>query len=307
VKQFPIVSVVIPTRDRPELVVRAVRSALAQTLTAIEVIVVIDGTNQSNHATIRALAAISDPRLTAVSLPQPAGGSEARNVGMRMSRGDFIAWLDDDDEWSPNKLMRQLDLARKSAKRLPVVTCRVIARRNHADEIWPSRMMKPEESMSEYLLCREASIRHGEGFIQTSTLLVPRSLMLKLPFRSGLSRHQDWDWLIRASVHPGVEFHWVWEPLVIYHIDAGRNSVSAGRSLEASVDWVNSNSLVTPKARAYFYATQVAVRCKTPATFLSIICNTVQYPRAMMIAMGLLFTPHGLVDLLRTRRALKHA
>jgi glycosyltransferase involved in cell wall biosynthesis len=269
--------------------------------------VVIDGTKESNHDTIQALAAIADPRLTAVSLPSPVGGAEARNVGMRMCRADFIAWLDDDDEWLPNKLSQQLEIVRKSAKRFPVVTSRVLARRPHGDEVWPTRMMKADESMSEYLLCREASIRHGEGFIQTSTLLVPRSLMLKLPFRSGLPRHQDWDWLIRASVHPGVEFHWVWEPLVVYHIDGDRPSVSGGRSLAASVDWVNGNSLVTPKARAYFYATQVAARCKTPATFWSIIRNTAQYPRALMIAMGLVLTPHTLVDLLRPRRALHHA
>jgi glycosyltransferase involved in cell wall biosynthesis len=304
VNQFPTVSVVIPTRNRPNLVVRAVRSALDQVSCAVEVIVVVDG---PDDVTVEALAATADSRVAVIALPRPVGGSEARNVGIRRSRGEFIALLDDDDEWSQHKLMRQLELARRSKAIFPVVTCRLIARRPICDEIWPIRPMKHGESMSEYLICREASIRQGEGFIQTSTLLVPRALMLEVPFKSDLSRHQDWDWLIRASVYPGVEFLWVWDPLVIYHIDQQRNSVSAGASLGASLNWVNANHLVTPKAKAYFYATQVAVRCRTIGTFSSVIANTLRFPRAFLIAMGLALIPRSLVYRLRPRSVLTHA
>lgn len=300
----PVVSVVIPTRNRPALLVRAVKSALLQTLAQIEVIVVIDGPDQ---ATVEALSAIKDSRVSVISLPYSFGGSEARNIGIRKSHGEFIGLLDDDDEWSPNKLSLQLELARKSAARYPVVTCRLIARSPVTDEIWPARRMNPCESMSDYLLCREASIRQGEGFIQSSTLFVPRALLLQVQFESGLSRHQDWDWLIRASVHSGVEFLWVWEPLVIYNIGATQNSVSSDRSLMASMKWVNGNRLVTSKARAYFYATQIAARCKNPATFWSVVCNTMRYPRALLIALGLALTPRTLVHSFRRRSILTHA
>lgn len=300
----PIVSVVIPTRGRPALVVRAVNSALAQTLAEIEVIVVIDG---PDGATNEALSTIEDPRINVISLSYPAGGSEARNIGVRKSRGEFIALLDDDDEWSPSKLSQQLELARKSIARYPVVTCRLIARYPTIDEIWPVRQMKPNESMCDYLLCREASIRQGEGFIQSSTLFVPRTLMLQVEFESGLSRHQDWDWLIRASVYPGVEFLWVWDSLVIYHVDVEGKSVSSDRSLRASMNWIDGNRLVSPRARAYFYATQIAARCKSPATFRSVIRNTVCHPRALFIAMGLALTPRILVQSSRRRSILTHA
>jgi len=302
--QSPIVSIVIPTRNRPDLVARAVKSALAQHLSDIEVVVVIDGPDQ---ATTSALDTIKDPRVITIGLQHSVGGAEARNVGVRKSRGEYVAFLDDDDEWSPKKLLLQFETAMKSTELYPVVTCRLIGRRPSGDEIWPARPMKPSESMSEYLLCREASIRQGEGFIQTSTLLVPRSLLLDVPFKSGLPRHQDWDWLIRASVHVGVEFIWVWEPLVIYQIDGARKSVSGSRSISASLDWVNNNRLVTPKARAYFYATQIAARCDAPAMLWAVIRNTFRYPRAFAIAMGLALTPRSVVDLLRPRRALAHA
>lgn len=304
VYEAPLVSVVIPTRNRPELVIRAVRSALAQTLASLEVIVVIDG---PDSATEQALAAVDDSRLTMICNAAPVGGAEARNVGVRNSRGQWIAFLDDDDEWARDKLSRQLQVAWKAEKKFPVLTCRLIARRPQGDELWPARTIRARESMSEYLLCRESSIRQGEGFIQTSTLLVPRALMLEVPFTANLPRHQDWDWLIRASIHPQVEFLWVWEALVIYHIDAYRKSVSAGTALAPSLDWVNGNRLVTPKARAYFYATQIAVRCQTPSLLGSIVMNTLRYPRALVIAMGLALVPRILVHRLRPRSVLHHA
>jgi len=300
----PVVSIVIPTRNRPALVVRAVRTALAQTLAEIEVVVVIDGRDDATDA---AISAINDSRVSVVSLPCPVGGSEARNIGIGKSRGEFIALLDDDDEWSRDKLVRQLELARKSTARYPVVTCRLIARHPSVDEIWPVRRIKPGESMSDYLLCREASIRQGEGFIQSSTLFVPRDLMIQVPFASGLPRHQDWDWLIRTSVHPGVEFLWVWDVLVTYNVDITRRSVSSNHSIGASIDWIEDNHFVSRKARAYFYATQIAARCKTPSMFWSVIRNTIRHPRAFIIAMGLALTPRSFTRFLRGRRILTHA
>jgi glycosyltransferase involved in cell wall biosynthesis len=299
----PAISVVIPTRNRPTLVPRAVRSALDQILVNIEVIVVIDG---PDPATTAALSAFQDERLRIISLPVFVGGSEARNIGARFCRGEFVALLDDDDEWSPLKLARQLEEARSSSAPLPVVTCRLIARRQNGDEIWPARAKDPAESMSEYLLCREASIRQGEGFIQTSTLLIPRVLLLLVPFKSGLPRHQDWDWLIRAAERADVEFLWVWEPLAIYHINRVQKSVSSGASVQASLEWVNG-CRITEKARAYFFATQIAVRCRTPGTFVEVVRNTAKFPRALFIALGLALTPRSFVDLLRKRIVIPNA
>jgi glycosyltransferase involved in cell wall biosynthesis len=283
---------------------RAVRSALAQTLTEIEVIVVIDG---PDAATVDALAAIQDHRLHTIALAAPVGGSEARNTGVRKAKGRFIALLDDDDEWSADKLSRQYEAANTSKLRFPVITCRLIARRPEGDEVWPSRPIRIGESMSEYLLCRERSFRQGEGFIQTSTLFVPRDLLLWVPFQTGLLRHQDWDWMIRAAAYPGVKILWIWDTLVVYYIDSHRKSVSAGGALGPSIDWISGNKHVTPKARAYFYATQIAVRCQSIATFWLVARKTIRYPRAFLIAMGLALTPRSIVSMLRPRSVLNHA
>ncbi|TMM39790.1 MAG: glycosyltransferase family 2 protein [Actinobacteria bacterium] len=94
----PRVSVVIPTRLRPALVPRAVCSALAQALTDIEVVVVIDGPDPDTR---EVLAAIADPRLRIVELERSGGAPAARNVGVDHARAAWTALLDDDDEWLP--------------------------------------------------------------------------------------------------------------------------------------------------------------------------------------------------------------
>src|SRR5580698_546767 len=99
------VSAVIPTRNRPALVSRAVQSVLRQTHSDIEAVVVIDGPDPETAA---ALEAIGDPRVRVIALAENVGGSEARNVGAREARGEWIALLDDDDEWLPEKIEKQI-------------------------------------------------------------------------------------------------------------------------------------------------------------------------------------------------------
>src|SRR5437764_416053 len=105
---MPELSVVIPTAGRPALVVRAVGSVLAQTLRDLEVIVVVDGLDPPSEA---ALAALADPRLRMIVNPRSVGPGEARNVGVAAARAPWVAFLDDDDEWLPEKAARQLAAA----------------------------------------------------------------------------------------------------------------------------------------------------------------------------------------------------
>ena len=86
----PPVSAVIPTRHRPGSLLRALESALAQTHSPAEVIVVIDG---PDPATESMLSTMTDERLRVLALPAAVGGSEARNVGVRAASGQWIAFL----------------------------------------------------------------------------------------------------------------------------------------------------------------------------------------------------------------------
>jgi glycosyltransferase involved in cell wall biosynthesis len=110
----PLVSVVIPTRDRVELLRRAAASVLKQSQDDLELIIVDDASEDGTAAYLAELAS-RDSRVRTVRNALPRGGAGARNEGISRSRGQWIAFLDDDDEWLPEKLQRQLRMLQSTA------------------------------------------------------------------------------------------------------------------------------------------------------------------------------------------------
>lgn len=114
----PVVSVVVPTRNRAAMLRRAIASVAAQTFADFELIVVDDA---STDDTLSQLAVDPDPRLRVLSCPRAGGAPRARNRGVAAARGRFVAFLDDDDEWLPQKLERQLEVFARGPERLGLV------------------------------------------------------------------------------------------------------------------------------------------------------------------------------------------
>jgi glycosyltransferase involved in cell wall biosynthesis len=243
----PDVSVVIPTFGRADLVTRAVRGALAQTVRNIEVIVVVDGPDEATHA---ALATVADPRLRVLGLPRRAGGPNARNVGVDAARALWTALLDDDDEWLPDKLATQLQLAASAGVPMPIVATRLTNRTPRAEFVLPRRLPVVGEPISEYLTVRRG-LFHGDGFIQTSTIMAPTELLVRVPFAVGVPRMQELDWALRALDHEGVGLVYATEPLVIWHTDEDRPRVSQDASWREQLEWLRGlRPLFTRRAYA---------------------------------------------------------
>ena len=98
------VSVIIPYHDREQYVDEAIRSVQAQTVRPLEIIIVNDGSEKASRQHLDRWAGIC----RVIDLEKSVGPSAARNEGIRRARGQFIAFLDDDDIWMPHKLEAQL-------------------------------------------------------------------------------------------------------------------------------------------------------------------------------------------------------
>ena len=254
----PLVSVVIPTRNRPDLVVRSVNSALAQSFNAIEIIIVVDGFDE---ATLQMLQQIDDSRVRVLTLPVPLGAGGARNAGVNEARSQWIAFLDDDDEWFPRKLEIQIQTAHQSRHHYPIISCRLIARSETGDLVWPRRYPRPNEPLSEYLFC-QSSFFGGEGFIAMPSILAMKELFQIVPFRGDIMAHIDWDWFLRANKIEGVGVEFVTkdEPLLIWYMEGNRSRISNRTDWRNSLSWVEANRhLLTPRAFSSFIMIQVSV------------------------------------------------
>lgn len=104
------VSVIIPTYNRAHTILRSVNSVLNQTYKDLELLVIDDG---STDNTKELLEQINDSRLRYIYLGANSGASNARNAGVSYASGEWIAFQDSDDEWKPEKLEIQMNLASK--------------------------------------------------------------------------------------------------------------------------------------------------------------------------------------------------
>lgn len=118
---MPLLSVVIPTRDRAGRLAGAVASALAQTMSDLEVVVVDDGSVDDTPDVVDRLTT-SDRRVKRVDGPGGRGAVAARNAGIAAAESPFVGFLDDDDRWAPTKAQRQLDVLRADDS-LVAVSC----------------------------------------------------------------------------------------------------------------------------------------------------------------------------------------
>jgi glycosyltransferase involved in cell wall biosynthesis len=250
-----VISVVIPTRNRPDLLRRAVDSALAQTHRDLEVVVVVDGADDATEAALRS---VDDARLHWIVNAEPVGGSEARNVGVRAAAGEWIAFLDDDDEWLPSKLERQLAAA-MSANGPVLVGCRIITRTPRADYVGPERPLREDEHLSDYLFRPRRPFARGAR-LQTSAFFTSRDLALAVPWDPGVRRFQDFDWLLRVYA-AGAAIVIVPEVLSIWRYREARPSIGGRHAADwrQALEWIDERRhLVTRRSYARWVLARTA-------------------------------------------------
>ena len=169
----PTVSVIVPTYNRAHLIARALESVCSQTFTDWECLVVDDASTDNTDEVVRSFG---DPRVQYLRHETNRRGGAARNTGIAAARGEFLAFLDSDDEWVPAKLERQLEVfATTSLEKLGMVLCGTSLALN--GEIYRTRS-RPTVSDG---WCYEAALAQQVAPLATPTWLVRRASFSVLP------------------------------------------------------------------------------------------------------------------------------
>jgi len=226
---MPTVSVVISAYNRPKHLKRAIGSVLNQRFEDFELIVVDDGSTNDIRVVVEGF---DDPRVRYLAHRTNKGGSAARNTGIEASQGKYVAFLDDDDEWHPHKLDRQVECLEGRSDEWVAAYCdfRVVRPgdglgsrlRKHINEVWSGGQRSRLEGGKELI---PTVLRGQLPLGGASTLMIQRNAIDQLGgFDPGFQRHQDWEFLIRL-LRIG-KLAYVDELLVMRHV-LGRPSADA--------------------------------------------------------------------------------
>lgn len=200
----PLVSVVIPSYGRPDLVEQAIKSVLNQTYENIELLVVDDHSPTPVEESLHEKTLLDD-RITVIRLNENSGANVARNTGIRRSTGVYVAFLDDDDRWMTEKVQRQVNAFNEASSEVGVVFTGL----EHVDDdgrILGNRIPTVDGKITKDLL-------EGTPLAPLSTVMI-RSDVID---RAGLLDErfpswQDREWYIRLSER--CAFKSISEPLV---------------------------------------------------------------------------------------------
>ena len=245
---------VVPTTGRAELL-QAVRSVLEQSTTTRVVVVEAD---PDRHHEVDAQLGCLGGDVTLISPGRHLTASAARNLGTDAVRTPFVAYLDDDDWWKPEKVGAQLSAISATGRKAVVCTTGSFFGRHdgtigNVDAMRGSRIVPvvPYTSgrIADYVLERPR-LRYGHHFMQTSSLLMNTDLSRAARWDEDLVKHEDWDLVIRLTDRLGARFVHVPETMTFVR-KGSPGSASQRLTPYASLRWVDGIQC-SPHARNDF-------------------------------------------------------
>lgn len=276
------VSVVIPTVGRASLR-RAVQSVLDQTLPVDEVIVVADTDQPLDHP--------ADGRIRLLRNAVALGPAASRQLGIEAAAGPVIALLDDDDEWHPDKLRRQLAAVADAGPHW-IASCRVRAvGPRERRRVWPRRLIAPSEPVGAYLF-GFTGLRHGGRLLQTSTLCFPAELARAVRWDAHAGQvHDEPSWLLAvARRFADLTVIQLPDVLATYHLGADSVSRQSADLTDSYIDW-GLGHLAGESARVrgdYLCTSPVsaAVAAGSPAGIRRAVAASLRHGRPGLPALG---------------------
>lgn len=232
----PAVSVVIPTRNRPRQLARAIRSVLAQTASDLEILVVDDASTDDVGAGLAplgltplglaplGLTPFAEPRLRVLRHDHRRGACAARNTGIAAARGRFVALLDDDDEWLPTKLAAQVERFAAAGEEVGLVYCGVEVVSEATGEV--QRRSLPKGAPPTY-----AELLRSTGFGASAALVRRECFAAVGGFDEALAGAQDRDMWLRIAKRYRLDY--VPDALVRWYIHGEQITADLGVKITA--------------------------------------------------------------------------
>ena len=214
------VSIVMPAYNAVKYIHRAVESVLRQTYTDWELLIVDDGSADGTEQLIQNLIEM-DERIKLVKNRENIGVAETRNRGVELAKGEWIAFLDSDDIWHPDKLQEQLELYQRN--RTPFI-------------FTGSGFMDASGELLNYELSVPETIGYREllkqNVISCSSVLIRKELAQKYPMEHSEKMHEDFAVWLSILKQEHIKAAGVNKPLLIYRISEKSKS---GNKWKASV------------------------------------------------------------------------
>ncbi len=284
----PFFTVVIPVYNRAAALKEAIASVLAQSCQDFEIIVVDDGSTDNPRFTVDAL---SDARIRFQAQPN-RGASAARNAGIDLARGKFVAFLDSDDHFLPHHLAA-MRAALENTHNLAAFAPVILERGQGRAMIKPPRGLRAREDMAEYLLC-------DRGFVPTDTLVAPRETAARVRYDERVGLGDDKDFAIRLALD-GCEFVFVEAPGACYRDEYDQSRLSNGRKGAALAQWIERlRPRISPRAyhgcRGWIVAKGVATAniFSALALYLNALMRGCYRPRMAAVIFLQIFLPDRL-------------
>ena len=228
-REKPLLSVVLTTHNRSELLKRSLTSVLACTSNDYEIILCADDGCPKTIDVARTMLRSHD---SFMRIPSMRGPAESRNIGARVSRGKWVTFLDDDDTFGEQHIARLLDLLpNQSSKVLYFNYEECVESRVDDDVALKSSVLRDISNRTS----KELLIRN---FIPIHAMVCSSELFFTHKFDAQLQSHEDWDFLISLETS-GVQFEWVdfGNDSAVVHIDA--SNASRNQSSLIALDYLS--------------------------------------------------------------------
>lgn len=261
-----LVSVIVPTKNRQNILSKALDSVLKQENVSVEVIVVNDGSTDETADFITKYY----PEVLLINNETSVGGAKARNIGVEAASGNYIAFLDSDDEWLPDHLICKLST-------LQNLQADGVYSTFYIKDDFKAREIKFYDKFPSYYSIADKIAAFQSHDARTSTLVFKKEAFANIRFDEKLQKHQDWDLVINFEC----KYKLVLDnnPTAIIHVDSLHLRMSNNLKHESTLYFLTKNNTYFSVKGLFNFCSKMVMRCqalgdyKTIPSYLSIVEN----------------------------------